>query len=71
MWSEECEMSIKKFNEFLTTAPVLTLPVEGKVFTVYSDTFSVDLGCLFMQNGQVISYILRQLKLHERNYRTN
>ena len=61
-------MSFNKLNELLTTAPVLTLPVEGENFTVYFDAFSVSLGCLLMNKGQVISYVSRHLKLNERNY---
>ncbi|WMV30108.1 hypothetical protein MTR67_023493, partial [Solanum verrucosum] len=29
------------------------------------------LGCVFMQNGKVISYALRKLKVHEKNYPTH
>jgi hypothetical protein len=37
VWSEECESSFRKLKELLTTAPVLTLPVEGESFSVYCD----------------------------------
>ncbi|WMV41564.1 hypothetical protein MTR67_034949 [Solanum verrucosum] len=29
------------------------------------------LGCVLMQNGKVISYALRKLKVHEKNYPTH
>ena len=37
VWSDECEESFKKLKTLLTTAPILTLPVEGKNFIVYCD----------------------------------
>lgn len=63
-------MRFKKFNELLTTTPILTLQVHGEGFTVYFDAFIISLGCLLMQKGQVISYVSRNLKLHERFYST-
>ena len=54
-----------------TIAPVLNL-VEGiQGFVVYCDMSSVGLGCVLMQNGKVIAYASRQLKVHERNYPTH
>ena len=35
VWSDECEESFQKLKTLLTTAPILTLPVEGKNFIVY------------------------------------
>ncbi|XP_055824384.1 uncharacterized mitochondrial protein AtMg00860-like [Solanum dulcamara] len=32
VWSEECELSFYKLMELLTTAPILTLPVEREIF---------------------------------------
>ena len=32
VWSDECEESFQKLKTLLTTAPILTLPVEGKNF---------------------------------------
>ena len=37
VWSDECEESFQKLKTLLTTAPILTLPVEGKNFIVYCD----------------------------------
>ena len=36
-WTSECQQSFEILKEKLTTAPVLTLPVEGGRFVVYSD----------------------------------
>ena len=44
VWSEECELSFQRLKELLTTAPILTLPVEGEAFTVYCDASGVGLG---------------------------
>ena len=37
LWSSKCQQSFEILKERLTTAPVLTLPVEGGRFVVYSD----------------------------------
>ena len=71
VWSEECEASFLRLKELLTTALILTLPVEGEGFTVYCDASGVGLGCVLMQQGRVITYASRQLNIHERNYRTH
>ena len=55
----------------LTSALVLTLPEGTKGFVVYCDASLVGLGCVFMQNGKVVAYASRQLKLHEINYPTH
>ena len=52
-------------------APVLTLPLGNKGYTVYCDTSRVGLGCVLMQNGRVVAYASRQLKKHEQNYPRN
>ncbi|KAG8491325.1 hypothetical protein CXB51_014463 [Gossypium anomalum] len=36
-----------------------------------SDASLIDLGCVLMQEGKVIAYASRQLKLHEKNYLTH
>ena len=55
----------------LTKAPVLTLPEGSDGFVVYCDASRVGLGCVLMQNGKVIAYASRQLKVHEKNYPTH
>ena len=52
----------------LVSAPVLTLPISEKEFTIYSDASIQGLGCVLMQDGRVIAYASRQLKPHEQNY---
>jgi hypothetical protein len=53
------------------TALVLALPTEFGNFVVYSDASKKGLGCLLMQNGNVIAYASRQLKLYKQNYPTH
>ena len=48
VWSEECEMSFLKLKELLTSAPILTLPIEGEGFTIYCDASGVGVGCVLM-----------------------
>jgi hypothetical protein len=55
----------------LVTAPVLTLPSGTGGFVIYSDASYKGLGCVLMQNGKVIAYASRQLKVHECNYPTH
>ncbi|WMV49694.1 hypothetical protein MTR67_043079, partial [Solanum verrucosum] len=40
-------------------------------FVVYCDASRVGLGCVLMQNGKVIAYASRQLKVHYKNYPTH
>ena len=71
VWSDECEESFQKLKTLLTTAPILTLPVEGKNFVVYCDSSYSGLGAVLMQEKNVIAYNSMQLKVHERNYPTH
>ena len=49
VWSDECEESFKNLKTLLTTAPILTLPVEGKNFIGYCDASYSFLGVVLMQ----------------------
>ncbi|XP_069147079.1 uncharacterized protein [Solanum lycopersicum] len=53
VWSDECEESFQKLKTLLTTAPILTLPVEGKNFIVYCDASYSGLGAVLMQEKSV------------------
>ncbi|KAL5541432.1 hypothetical protein UlMin_043476 [Ulmus minor] len=55
----------------LTSAPILVLPADDTDFTVYCDASKISLGAVLMQNGRVIFYASRQLKIHEKNYPTH
>ncbi|RVW89330.1 Transposon Ty3-I Gag-Pol polyprotein [Vitis vinifera] len=70
-WNEEYENAFQELKRKLTTAPVLTAPISGELFTIYCDASTVGLGCVLMQQGKVVAYASRQLKQHERNYPTH
>ncbi|KAH0650521.1 hypothetical protein KY284_030433 [Solanum tuberosum] len=63
--------SLASYYKRLTSAPVLTLPEGIDNFVVYCDASIIGLGCVLMQNGIVIAYASRQLKMHEKNYLTH
>ncbi|WMV33520.1 hypothetical protein MTR67_026905 [Solanum verrucosum] len=67
-FTEKCDESFHKLKTLLTTAPILALPVEGKDFIVYCDASHSGLDVMLMQDKNVIAYVSRQLKVHERNY---
>jgi hypothetical protein len=70
-WTEECQVSFKELKKRLTSAPVLILPDITKKFDIYCDASQQGLGCVLMQDGQVVSYASRQLRKHEENYPTH
>ncbi|XP_052730477.1 uncharacterized mitochondrial protein AtMg00860-like [Vigna angularis] len=54
-WANHCEDSFQELKQKLTSAPVLVIPDTGKPF----------------EEGKVVAYASRQLKVHERNYPTH
>ncbi|MCI79807.1 ABC transporter C family member 12-like, partial [Trifolium medium] len=48
---------------------ILSNPKES--FVVYCDASKMGLGGVLIQDGKVVSYASRQLKVHERNYPTH
>ncbi|KAL4377469.1 hypothetical protein GQ457_02G042510 [Hibiscus cannabinus] len=71
VWTENQQRSFDQLKKILTHAPVLVQLESGKDFTVYSDASHIGLGCVLMQDGNVIAYASRQLKPHEVNYPTH
>ena len=53
-WNEECENAFQELKQKLTTAPVLTAPISGELFTIYCDASTVGLGCVLLQQGKVV-----------------
>jgi hypothetical protein len=70
-WTPACQESFEMLKWKLTTAPVLVLPDVHKPFSVYYDASYTRLGCALMQEGRVVAYSSRQLKVHEKNYPTH
>jgi hypothetical protein len=70
-WTPACQESFEMLKQKLTTIPVLVLPDVHKPFSVYCDASYTGLGCVLMQEGKVVAYSSRQLKVHEKNYPTH
>jgi len=70
-WTDKCEGSFQELKRQLTSAPILVIPDVGKLFEVYCDASHLGLGCVLIQEKKSVTYALRQLKVHERNYPTH
>jgi hypothetical protein len=70
-WTLACQESFEMLKQKLTTTPVLVLPDVHKPFSIYCDASYTGLGCVLMQEGKVVAYSSRQLKVHEKNYPTH
>jgi hypothetical protein len=70
-WTLECQESFEALKKKMTIAPVLILPDIHKPFSVYCDASYTGMGCVLNLEGRVVAYSSRQLKIHERNYRTH
>jgi hypothetical protein len=55
-WTKECQTSFEEIRKRLTSALVLILPDLTKKFDIYCDASRQGLGCLLMQEGQVVCY---------------
>ena len=69
-WNQKCEESYKKLKTLLTIAPILRIDDHNKDFTVCIDACNDGLGGVLTQEGHVIAYESRKLKIHEKNYAT-
>ncbi|KAA3477014.1 DNA/RNA polymerases superfamily protein [Gossypium australe] len=67
VWTDRQQESFEKLKKILTEAS----PEAGKEFVVYCDESHTGLGCVLMQEGKVVAYASRQLRLHEVNYPTH
>ena len=70
-WDDKCQSSFEQLKKILVEALVLTQPTPGREYVMYSDASRIGLGCVLMQDGKVVAYASRQLKLHEQNYPTH
>ena len=71
IWNEECQDSFDELKACLTSASVLTLPVMGLEYIVYSYASRNGLGCVLIQQSKMVAYASRQLRPHELNYPTH
>lgn len=65
MWEE-----LQKSQALFPITLFLSLLIEGKDFIIFYDASHLDLGSVVMQDKSVITYALRQLKPHDKNYPT-
>jgi hypothetical protein len=65
VWCKACDDAFQTLKKLLTTSPVLAQPDIIKPFDAYCDASGTGLGGVLMQEGQVISYVSRQLSCHE------
>jgi hypothetical protein len=70
-WTQDCQASFEELKKRLMMTPVLTLPDISRKFDIYCDASRRGLGCMLMQDRQVVSYASRQLRKHEENYPTH
>jgi hypothetical protein len=70
-WTPACQESFEMLKQKWTIAPLLVLPDVHKPFSVYCDALYTRLRCVLMQEGRVLAYSSRQLKVHEKNYPTH
>jgi len=70
-WTNKCEEAFQELKNRLSSAPILTLLVEGEKYTIHSDASKNGLGCVLMLKDKVIAYASRQLKSYEKSYPTH
>ncbi len=70
-WTQECDVTFAELKRLLTSAPILRVLDMEKDFTVYTDASQQRLGAILMQDGGVIAYASRKLKIHEESYATH
>jgi hypothetical protein len=58
-WTKEGQASFEELKKRLTSSPVLVLPDLTKKFDIYCDVSPQGLGCVLMQEGQVVCYASR------------
>ncbi|KAA3470801.1 Retrovirus-related Pol polyprotein from transposon 17.6 [Gossypium australe] len=69
--ADEKQKCFEKLKSILAEAPMLTQSISDKEYVVNSDASYTRQGCVLMEEGRVVSYVLRQLRLYECNYPTH
>ena len=65
-WNQKCEDSFKKLKNLLNSAPILRIAYPNKEFAVCTDACNDGLGRVLTQEGHVIAYEPRKLKIHQK-----
>jgi hypothetical protein len=55
-WTQDYHTSFEELKKCLTTTPVLVLPDLSRKINMYCDASRQGLGCVLVQEGQVVSY---------------
>ena len=71
VWTKKCAKAFQKLKELLTTTPIVKVPNIDKELLVCTDASKEGLGRVLMQDGRVVTYILRRLRKHEENHMTH
>ncbi|GJT38537.1 putative reverse transcriptase domain-containing protein [Tanacetum coccineum] len=71
VYGDKQEEAFRIMKEKLCNAPMLALPDGPNDFVVYCDASNQGFGCVPMQQGKVIAYASRQLKIHKKKYTTH
>lgn len=56
VWVDRCEQRFQSLMKSLITSQVLTFLNGNEGFVICSDAPKLDLGCVLMHNGKVVSY---------------
>jgi hypothetical protein len=70
-WMSACKASFQELKKQLTTAPILVMPDMEKSFSIYCGASGQGLGCVLMQDGNVVVYASWQPRKHEAHYPTH
>ena len=71
IWDTRRETNFQELKNQLTIASVLALLNGKDIFILYTDVSREGLGCVLMQNKNVIAYASWKLKPYEQNYLTH
>jgi hypothetical protein len=69
--THDCQADFQEWKKCLETTLVLTLSNLSKKFDIYCDASRQGVGCILMQDCQVVLYASHQLRKHEENYPTH
>ncbi|GJZ99909.1 putative reverse transcriptase domain-containing protein [Tanacetum coccineum] len=70
-WGDKQEAAFQLLKQKLYSALILALPEGSEDFIAYCDASKKGFDVVLMQREKVISYASRQLKIHEKNYKTH
>ena len=51
-WTEECQMAFDKVKDYLSTSPILVLPIPKKPFILYLTVHEKSMGCVLGQHDE-------------------